>query len=61
MPKRKKKEMSELEIRRHQVAEYAGMLGRWGEKTGNIPPAECETPQEWIMKRFAEHLKELQA
>jgi hypothetical protein len=43
---------------RTKNAKYAGMLARWGDMTGNIPPHDVNR-SEWLMKRFTEYVEEL--
>ncbi len=54
-----KKQKTELEKAREENAEYAGLLSRWGDLTGNVPPAGVENALEWRKRQFEEHLKTL--
>lgn len=51
----KAKNKTPLQEARTENASYAGLLARWGDMTGNIPPHDVNR-QKWLKDKFREHL-----
>ena len=53
------KALTELQQARQRAASYDGMMARWCDLTGNVPPADCEDPIEHRRNAFRQHLADM--